>query len=91
MTSQLLCLSTDLTSSEVAAWVQAVGSMLAIAGSVWVAGWQLRRQRHDALAREEKRRHDSEWDVVKGMAELARLSHKVATHMLERLPDRSAV
>jgi hypothetical protein len=91
VTSQLLCFSTDLTSSEAAAWVQAIGSILAIVGAVGVAVWQLHKQRRDALALEEKRHHDNELNAVKSMAELAVLSHKVAKHMLERLSGRAAV
>jgi hypothetical protein len=91
MTSQLLCLSTDITNSEAAAWVQAIGSILAIVGAVGVAVWQLHKQRRDALALDEKRHRDYELNAVRSMAELASLSHKVAKHIMERLPDRAAV
>ena len=34
MTPSYLCMSTDLSSNDMAAWVQAIGSILAIAGAV---------------------------------------------------------
>lgn len=39
-----------MTSAEVAAWVQAVGSILAIAGALGAAIWQARLQHKNALA-----------------------------------------
>lgn len=39
-----LCLTSNLTSTELAAWVQAIGSILAIIGSVFVAMWQSNKQ-----------------------------------------------
>jgi hypothetical protein len=39
MTPDYLCLSTNLTSTEAAAWVQAIGSILAIAAAIWIS-WQ---------------------------------------------------
>ena len=45
-----LCFSTSLTSAEWAAWVQAVGSILAILGAAGTAVWQARKQHNNALA-----------------------------------------
>ena len=39
-----LCFLTNMTSSEVAAWVQAVGSLLALFVAFFVVWWQHHRQ-----------------------------------------------
>ena len=52
-----LCLLSNLTSSEWAAWVQAIGAIAAIVGAAWIAIWQSRRQHAISLSviREEHR------------------------------------
>ena len=50
-----LCLLTDLSSSDVAAWSQAIVSSLAIAVGAYVVRWQVRRQRRDLLTAEAQR------------------------------------
>ncbi|MBI1397088.1 MAG: hypothetical protein GC151_14015 [Betaproteobacteria bacterium] len=55
-----LCLTTDLSSSEMAAWVQAIGSLLAIGVAVGLAIWERKRAHRDlAVARSEARRKAS--------------------------------
>ncbi len=45
-----LCLTTNLTSAELAAWVQAIGSIVAIIAVVLIAVWQANKQHRSALA-----------------------------------------
>ena len=52
-----LCLFTDLTTSDVAAWAQAVVGMLAIIAGAIAVHWQVRRGRLE-LAEREARAHD---------------------------------
>jgi hypothetical protein len=89
--SDNLCLSTNLTSSELAAWVQAIGSILAILGSVWIAVYQTGKQRRDALALEDKRRRNAELDAARSVAELARRSLEVAKFIRRAIPDVATV
>jgi hypothetical protein len=45
----ILCFLPNLTSSEWAAWVQAIGSIAAIIGAAWIAIWQSRKQHKSSL------------------------------------------
>jgi uncharacterized membrane protein len=45
-----LCFMSNLTSSEWAAWVQAIGSIGTIIIAAWVAVWQVRKYHDNALA-----------------------------------------
>ena len=45
-----ICLTTNLTSAELAAWVQAIGSIVAIIAVVLIAVWQANKQHRNALA-----------------------------------------
>ena len=46
-----LCFASNLTSTEWAAWLQAIGSILAILGATGIAVWQARKQ-HNILRSE---------------------------------------
>jgi hypothetical protein len=91
VTSQYLCFSTALTSSELAAWVQAVGSILAIGGAFWIASYQLRKTHADSLALEESRRRAAELDVAPTLAEVANRSWQAAGFLRAQLVDRATV
>lgn len=69
----------DLTKSEWAAWVQAIGSIAAIAGAVWLTQRQIDAQAkitRDAENRELKRFHDALLAVVDGAAkQFLKLEH----------------
>ncbi len=44
-----LCLTTNLTIVELAAWVQAIGSIVAIITVVLIAVWQANKQHRSSL------------------------------------------
>lgn len=47
---QTLCFMSDIASADLAAWVQAVGTILAVIGAAWIAIWQSRVQHKSAMA-----------------------------------------
>ena len=67
-----LCLLSGLTSSEWAAWVQAIGSVAAIAAAVWI----MNRQHKIAEMQETKRRLDRMNLLEKMVSELIRRLHQ---------------
>lgn len=87
MTSQLLCLSTDLSSSDMAAWVQAIGIILAIPGSVAITNWQLRAERR----RDAALRQAQEQDLANTILELAKRSRRAMVQYRGIFTDRTAI
>jgi hypothetical protein len=86
-----LCMFTNLTSSEWAAWVQAIGSILAIVGSVGVAIWQLKRQQEAAAKLERDRRDNGEIEAARSIRELCARSVNVANAVREQLGDKAKI
>ena len=86
-----LCLLTGLTSSEWAAWVQAVGSISAIIGATWIAIWQSRRQHaiSRSVMREERRLERTE--VARALLALSINCAHAVDHGAKQFPDRVAV
>lgn len=86
-----LCLLTGLTSSEWAAWVQAVGSIAAIIGATWIAIWQSRRQHaiSRSVMREERRLERTE--VARALLALSINCSRAIDHGAKQFPDRFAV
>jgi hypothetical protein len=87
MTSQLLCFSTKLSSADMAAWVQAVGSIVAILVALAVALITLTVQRNQALALEEKRRRDAVIDKAKTVQDLAKRAWQLTGYLRNQLKD----
>ncbi len=83
----MLCLTTNLTSSEMAAWVQAVGSIIAIlaAGGFTVLGaWLDRRNaRHD--------RRQQRYEIGRTLSVLSQNLSKAMTYIEGQLESRTAV
>jgi hypothetical protein len=68
-----LCVSTSLTSSELASWVQAIGSILAIGVAVLIAGYQARRQLDSAQRMQAIQQQSVKKETAATLSELARV------------------
>lgn len=86
-----LCFLSDMTSTEWAAWVQAVGSIAAIFGAAGIAIWQSGKQHKNALdlLRLEKRLGHIE--LAKALLSLSKNCLRLLDHSAAQLPDREAV
>lgn len=87
----LLCVSTDLTSAELAAWVQAIGSIGAILAAAGIAIFQARAQHRSALAIHRAEQQHGRVELTKSVATLANNSAKALKHVSEKLRNREAV
>ena len=86
-----LCFLSNLTSSEWASWVQAIGSIAAIVGSVLIAVWQANRQ-HQAsldLLRAEKRL--ARVESAKALLSLSTGALRLLEHSARAFPNRESV
>jgi hypothetical protein len=88
---QTLCFLSNLTSAEWAAWVQAVGSIVAIIAAAWIAIDQARRQHRNALDLHATEQRTARLDVGKTLSVLAVNSAKLMKHIAGQLPDRESV
>jgi hypothetical protein len=76
-----------LTSSECASWVQAWGTILAIAGSAGLALWQAHRQSRAS----QRQRHLERVQAAEALLGLAKNSRGLQIHLGEKLNGRDAV
>jgi hypothetical protein len=83
----MMCLLPNLSSSEWAAWVQAIGSIGAIAGSAYIF-W---KQRQDAVQLEEDRRRAHQLDRGRTILELVSRASNACTKYREILVDQEKV
>lgn len=86
-----LCFLSNLTSSEWASWVQAVGSVLAIIAAAWIARYQTRLQRESALELHRTERQTARAEAAETLLVLAENSAKAMAHVSGQLQDREAV
>jgi len=86
-----LCMFTGLTSSEWAAWVQAIGSIAAIAGAVGIAIWQSRKQHQTSLAALKAQHSLARLEAARALQELSIAAHRLLEHSTKAFPDRQAV
>ena len=86
-----LCILSNLTSSEWASWVQAVGSIVAILGAASIAVWQSKKQHENSLKilREEKRLARSE--LAKTLLSLSNAALDLLENSAKAFPDRDSV
>ncbi len=86
-----LCFASNLTSEELAAWVQAIGTILAILAAAGIAIWQSNEQHKLArIMHKEERRHDR-IEQAKTLLALCRSCTSAVKHMRKQLHDREAV
>jgi len=86
-----LCFLSNMSSAEWAAWVQAVGSILAILGAVGVAVWQTNKQHGNALALLAAERQLEKRELARTLTILAKNCAKAASFFADALRDREAV
>ena len=86
-----LCLFTNLTSAEWAAWVQAVGSVAAVAAAIWIASAQSSRQHKTSMQvlREEHRL--ARIELARTLLALSMNCQKLVKHITGQMPDRSTI
>lgn len=86
-----LWLSTNLTSTEMAAWVQAVGSILAILGAFWVAAWQAKKQFKNAMTLQRGERESAKFQTAKTLELLAKNCVKAMEYLSSQISSQDQV
>lgn len=87
----MLCLSLDMTSVEWAAWVQAIGSILAIVGAVGIAIWQSRRQHRSAVELIAHEQAHQKYELATTLHTLSSNCLKAMKHLSEQVSSREKV
>lgn len=86
-----LCFFSNLTSAEWAAWVQAVGSVVAIGAAAWIAIHQAKLQHNSALTLHKTEKRSEELDITKTIHVLAVNASKAMKHIAGQLNDRDSI
>lgn len=87
----VLCFTTDLNSSELAAWVQAVGTILAVLAAAAIAVWQSKKQHESALALLKAEKRHAKVEQAKTLLTLSQNFTKAAKHFASQMHDRESV
>jgi hypothetical protein len=80
-----------MTSSDWAAWVQAIGSIAAIFGAAGIAIWQSGRQQKNALALLRAERRFDRTELAKALLTLSTNCRRLLEHYAAQFPDRDSV
>ena len=86
-----LCFLTALTSSEWAAWVQAIGSILAICGAVGVAILQSRWQHRSSMTTLKAERSFARLETARALQELSTGALRLLRHSNTAFPDQQSI
>ena len=86
-----LCFLPNLTSTEWAAWVQAVGSVAAIVAAAWIAKHQASLQYKNALDLHKIEKRTEKHDIAKTLSVLATNASVTMKHITNKLKDRDSV
>lgn len=86
-----LCFATDMTSSEWAAWVQAIGTIFAVFGAGWLAWWQAMRQHQSALDIHRAEQRQARLNIARTLLVLAQNCTKATKHFASQMHDRESV
>lgn len=86
-----LCFVSNLTSSELASWVQAVGSIFAIIAATLIAVWQSKKQYENAQSLYENEQRHSRIELAKTLSVLGHNCEKAIRHCINQMPDREAI
>ena len=81
----------NLTSSEWASWIQALGSVLAIIAAAWIAIYQSGKQHKSALALHNREKRDAQIDITKVLLALAENTSKVMINIEKQLSNRDSI
>lgn len=88
---QTLCFLTNLTSAEWAAWVQAIGSVVAIIAAALIAIHQAKLQHRNALQLHMAEQQSAKLDIAKTLLVLATNSSSAMKHIAGQLTDRECI
>lgn len=80
-----------MTNAEWAAWVQAVGSILAILGAAGIAVWQAYKQHKNALALHAAEQRHARTELAKTLLVLAQNCSKAMAYITGQVKDRQVV
>ena len=86
-----LCIFSNLTSAEWAAWVQAIGSVVAIGAAAWIAIYQAKLQHDNALELHKTEKRTKQLDITKTIHVLAINSSKAMKNIAAKLNDRESI
>jgi len=86
-----LCFLSNLTRGEWAAWVQAVGSVIAIVAAAWIAIHVAKLQHRNALYLHKTERRTERIEISKTLSVLSTNSSKAMKHISSQLKDRESV
>ena len=86
-----LCLFTGMTSSEWAAWVQAVGSIAAIFGATGIAIWQSRKQHQNSLDLLRAEHRLTRTELARALLSLSTNCQRALAYCAAQFPDRESV
>jgi hypothetical protein len=86
-----LCIATNLTSSEIASWIQAVGTILAVLAAAGIAVWQSRKQHESSVALHKSEQRHTRVEMAKTLLVLSQNCTKAANHFASQMRDRDAV
>jgi len=86
-----LCFLSEMTSSEWAAWVQAIGSIAAVFGAAGIAIWQSAKQHKNALALLRTEQRLGRTELAKALLSLSQNCLRLLDDLAARFPDREAV
>lgn len=87
----ILCFSTNLTSSELASWVQAIGSILAILAAATIAIWQSKKQHKSALALLIEEQKNNKIEKAKALLTICQNCTKAAKYYASEMNNREAI
>lgn len=83
--------ASNMTSAEWAAWVQALGSIIAILGATGTAVWQARKQHNNALELHRAEQRYARTELAKTLSTLAQNCSKAMVFLTGQVKDREAV
>jgi len=81
----------SLTNSEWPAWVQAIGSIVAIIGAAAIAIWQSKKQHENSLNLLSTEHRLTRLEISRALLSLSTNSLRMLNNYSRQLPDRSAV
>ena len=86
-----LCFLSNLSSTEWASWVQAVGSVAAIIAAAGIAKHQANLQHKNALKLHKTEKRIEQTDITKTLSVLAKYSSKAMKHITHQLNERESI
>lgn len=85
------CFISNFSSTELAAWVQAIGSVVAIAVATWIAIHQAKLQHQYSLDLHRTEKRVERVDIARTLSVLAENAAKAIRHIKKQLKDRESI